>query len=201
MVVLVFMCCVMAGAGSLPAASSDDHLWFVVRTAPPRTRLELRHYARVADGPYYTRGMALAVNDPDDIEAMAAWGNQLWLVFAPRPGDTTRRETFAVQVQRNAAMEGWYHEPHDHLRAVTSIEGAGNLTGLVGTADGPSPAAAVAGSSVARRSHAPRPAAARLAARCRRRRRACPGPDRRAGPPRRFAHGPPPHRRGHLVDR
>jgi uncharacterized RDD family membrane protein YckC len=136
-VVLVFMCCVMAGAGSLPAASSDDHLWFVVRTAPPRTRLELRHYARVADGPYYTRGMALAVNDPDDIEAMAAWGNQLWLVFAPRPGDTTRRETFTVQVQRNAAMEGWYHEPHDHLRAVTSIEGAGNLTGLVGTADGP----------------------------------------------------------------
>jgi uncharacterized RDD family membrane protein YckC len=124
-------------AGSLPAASSDDHLWFVVRTAPPGSRLDLRHYARDADGPYYTRGLTLAVNDPDDIEAMAAWGNQLWLVFAPRPGDMTRRETFTVQAQRSPALEGWYYEPHDHLRAVTSLEGAGSVTGLVGTADGP----------------------------------------------------------------
>jgi uncharacterized RDD family membrane protein YckC len=129
--------CLMAAAGSLPAASSDDHLWFVVRTPPPGARLELRHCARDADGPYYTRGLTLAVNDPDDIEAMAAWGNQLWLVFAPGPAETTRRETFTVQVQRNPALEGWYHEPHDHLRAVTSIESAGSLTGLVGTADGP----------------------------------------------------------------
>jgi uncharacterized RDD family membrane protein YckC len=127
----------MAGAGSLPAASSDDHAWFVVRTAPPGARIELRHYARDAVGPYYTRGLTLAVKDPDDIEAMAAWGNQLWLVFAPRPAETTLRETFTVQVQRYPALEGWYHEPHDHLRAVASIEGAGSLAGLVGTADGP----------------------------------------------------------------
>jgi len=131
------MCGLMAAAGSLPAASSDDHLWFVVRTASPGARFDLRHHARDADGPYFTRGLTLAVDDPDDIEAMAAWGNQLWLVFAPRPGDLTRRETFTVQVRRNPALEGWYHEPHDHLRAVTSIEGAGSLTGLVGTADGP----------------------------------------------------------------
>jgi len=121
-------------AGSLPAASSDDHLWFVVRTG---ARLDLRHYARDADGPYYTRGLTLAVNNRDDIEAMAAWGSQLWLVFAPRPGDMTQRETFTVQVRRNPALEGWYYEPHDHLRAVTSIEGTGSVAGLVGTADGP----------------------------------------------------------------
>jgi uncharacterized RDD family membrane protein YckC len=135
--ILAWSCGLMAGAGGLPAASSDDHVWFVVRTAPPRARLELRHHARIAKGPYFTRGLTLAVNDPDDIEAMAAWGNQLWLVFAPKPDEAARRETFTVHVQRNPALEGWYHEPHDHLRAVTSLEGAGDLTGFVGTADGP----------------------------------------------------------------
>jgi uncharacterized RDD family membrane protein YckC len=135
--ILAFTCGLMAGAGSLPAASSDDHVWFVVRTAPPRARLELRHHDRNAKGPHYTRGLTLAVSDPGDIEAMAAWGNQLWLVFASSPVDTTRRETFTVLVQRNPALEGWYYEPHDHLRAVTSLEGAGSLRGLVGTADGP----------------------------------------------------------------
>ncbi|MHC4825021.1 MAG: RDD family protein [Planctomycetota bacterium] len=137
LVILACSCGLMAGAGALPAASSEDHVWFIVRSDAPRARLELRHCARDAGCPYYTRGLTLAVNDPNAIEAMAAWRNQLWLVFAPTPGEPARRETFTVQVQRNPALEVWYHEPHDHLRAVVSLNGAGSLGGFVGTADGP----------------------------------------------------------------
>jgi hypothetical protein len=140
---LVCSCLLLAGAGALPGASSDDHLWVIVRTPAPGSRIELRHCAPGTDGPFYTRGLTLAVDDPDAVEAMAAWGNQLWLVFAPTPpafptpGEAPRRETFTVQVHRNPALEAWYHVPHDRLRAVASLQGAGTLAGFVGTADGP----------------------------------------------------------------
>jgi uncharacterized RDD family membrane protein YckC len=99
--------------------------------------VELRHCARDTDGPFYSRGQTLAVDDSDAVEAMAAWDNQLWLVLAPTPGEGPRRGTFTVQVHRNPALEGWYLAPHDRLRAVASLEGAGSLAGFVGTADGP----------------------------------------------------------------
>jgi uncharacterized RDD family membrane protein YckC len=137
MAVLAFTWGFMSGAGALPAASSDDHLWFIVRTPAPGSRIELRHSACETEGPFYTRGLTLAVDVPEAVEAMAAWGNQLWLVFAPTPGEAPGRETFTVQVHRDPALEGWYHAPHDHLRAVAPLDGAGSLAGFVGTADGP----------------------------------------------------------------
>jgi uncharacterized RDD family membrane protein YckC len=126
----------MAGA-ALPAVSSDDHLWFIVQPSPAGSPLELRHVARESDDPYYTRGLTLGVGSTEAVEAMAAWDNQLWLVFAPTTGETPRRETFTVQVHRNPALESWYHAPHDRLRAVASLEGSGSLAGFTATADGP----------------------------------------------------------------
>lgn len=115
-------------------ASSDEHLWFVVEQPGPRQdRLVLRHHARAMDGPYYGAGMPLTQMPA----AMAAWGSQLWLVFAPQRREERRRETFTVQVDRNPALGSYYFTPHDRLRVVESLPGLGKLAGFVGTADGP----------------------------------------------------------------
>lgn len=130
-------CLLMAGAGPLPAASSDDHAWFIVRTAPPGSRIELRHWALEMSGPHFATGMTLSVGEPDGVEAMAAWNNQLWLVFAPTPEEAARRETFTVQVYLNPALDVWYYAPPDRLLAIPSLPGTGKLAGFTATADGP----------------------------------------------------------------
>ena len=113
---LVCCCLLLAGAGALPGASSDDHLWVVVRTPAPGSRIELRHSAGGTDGPFYTRGLTLAVDAPEDVEAMAAWGNQLWLVFAPAPDGAGRRETFTVQVHRDPLRRRPHRRGHQKCR-------------------------------------------------------------------------------------
>ena len=48
---------VVAGSGPaaagvpLPAASSDEHIWFVVKSSLPQPLIELRHHAREMEGP------------------------------------------------------------------------------------------------------------------------------------------------------
>jgi uncharacterized RDD family membrane protein YckC len=127
----------MAGTDPLPAASSDDHVWFVVQTPKPAERVELRHWAPGERGPYYTSGLTLSVGEPDDVEAMAAWDNQLWLVFAPTTEKASHRETFTVLVYRSPDLGVWYEDPPDRLRAVPFLPGTGTLAGLAATADGP----------------------------------------------------------------
>ena len=134
----VLGCCLIlassAAGETLVAASSDDHLWFIVRLAEPKRPVVLRHHARAMEGPYYSQGVPLSRFPV----AMAAWDNELWLVFAPKPGQTPpRRETFTVRVEQDPALGGYYHTPHDHLRVVSSLEGLGKLVAFVGTAGGP----------------------------------------------------------------
>ncbi len=118
----------------LPGASSDDHLWVVVdRDDPTGERITLQHDAREADGSHLSGALPLS-RVP---EAIAAWDNRLWLVMPPQRQDRQRREAFTVEILFNPLLRSWFHSPHDHLRAVESIEGAGRLEGLVGTAEGP----------------------------------------------------------------
>ncbi len=92
----------VAAGGPLPAASSDEHIWFVVESSPPQPRIELRHHATEMDGPFYSRGVPLSRTP----EAMAAWGNRLWLIYdGPKLGQTSvRREVFTVEVVLNPAL-------------------------------------------------------------------------------------------------
>jgi uncharacterized RDD family membrane protein YckC len=123
-----------AAGEPMMAASSDNHLWFVVQLAQPGRPIVLRHHALEMEGPYHSKGLPLARFPV----AMAAWGNQLWIVFPPKRGQVPlRRETFTVQVDHNPAFGGYYHTPHDHLRVVESLEGLGKLVGFVGAAGGP----------------------------------------------------------------
>ncbi len=123
-----------AAAEALPAASSDEHLWFVVETERPEPRIELRHHTPQMDGPFYSQGLPLSRMP----QAMAAWDNQLWLIYGPKRSKTSlRREVFTVQVERNPALGIYFHHPHDRLRAMTSLDSPGVLSDFVGTAQGP----------------------------------------------------------------
>ncbi len=116
----------------LPATSSDHHLWYVVERSTPAPGIELRHAARSMEDAQYSRAMPLSGRP----EALAAWGQQLWLIYAPtEPG--RGRDVFTVQVERNPAIGGWFFRPHDRLRAVASLRATGQLVDFVGTARGP----------------------------------------------------------------
>jgi uncharacterized RDD family membrane protein YckC len=116
-------------AEQLMSASSGDHGWFVVEHPTAQARFELHHYARTMDGPHYNTGLALGRMP----RVMAAWGNQLWLIFE----EARRREVFTVGVHHNPVLGVWQHQPPDRLRAVARIEHAGEIVAAAGTPQGP----------------------------------------------------------------
>lgn len=118
-----------AGAERLMSVSSVDHGWFIVERRAAETRFELHHFARTMDGPHYNRGLPL----PRMPRVMAAWGNQLWLIFE----DQGRREVFTVQVHYSPVLDAWQHQPPDRLRAVARIETPGEIVAAAGTPQGP----------------------------------------------------------------
>ncbi|MEE8155218.1 MAG: hypothetical protein V3T53_09735, partial [Phycisphaerales bacterium] len=123
-----------ASAGDLVGASSDDHLWFVAPSSGANDALMLYHHALEMDGPHYSRGRPLH----ELPEAMAAWTNRLWLIFAPKiSADQPDRETFTVEVQRHPAIGVYSFDPADRLSVVASLDGLGNLVGFVGMPQGP----------------------------------------------------------------
>ena len=127
-------------AEGLAAAAADEHLWFVVPPARSPGPIILRHHARASGGPHYTRGLELGRSPNDVPEAMAAWGERLWLVFDPRPGlgaTDVRRQAFTVRIRLNPAFGGWFYDPPDRLVVLSALEGRGVLAGFVGTDQGP----------------------------------------------------------------
>ncbi|MHC4946869.1 MAG: RDD family protein [Planctomycetota bacterium] len=139
--VLVLGAATVPAAGAcgdaMTAAASADHLWLAVRSSGPEPRIELFHHAVAMDGPHVRSRIELTVEP----EAMAAWGDRLWLVFPARADSSEsgrmRRDVFSVQIRLDRALGTWALEPPDRLRAVASLPGAGRLAGLVGTVDGP----------------------------------------------------------------
>lgn len=125
-VTMLLLCGAPCAGDVLPSASSHDHAWFVVTRGAV---LELYHYARSTDGPYYDRGLPLTQVP----RAMAAWGNQLWLIFET----AGRRDVVSTQVYRNPDLGGWHHRPHDRFRAVGPLEALGELVDVTGSPGGP----------------------------------------------------------------
>ena len=111
------------------SVSSGDHAWFIVERGFAEPRFELYHHARNMDGPHYNKGLPL----PQMPKVMAAWGNQLWLIFEARG----IREVFTVHVHHNSILGAWQHQPPDRLRAVARLETPGELVAAAGTPQGP----------------------------------------------------------------
>ena len=125
-------CCLTPAAPAaerLMSVSSGEHAWFIVDRSAAEPRFDLHHYAMTMDGPHDNRGLTL----PQMPKAMAAWGNQLWLIFDA----AGRREVFTVQVHQNPVLGAWQHHPRDRLRAVARIEMPGEIIAAAGTPRGP----------------------------------------------------------------
>ena len=126
------VCCLTPAAPAaerLMSVSSGEHAWFIVKHRAAEPRFELHHHAMTMDGPYDNKGLSL----PQMPRAMAAWGNQLWLIFESE----ARREVFTVRVHYNAVLGAWQHHPPDRLRAVALIETPGEIVTAAGTPQGP----------------------------------------------------------------
>ncbi len=126
------VCCLTPAAPAaqrLMSVSSGDHAWFIVERCAAEPRFELHHHARTMDGPHYNKGLPL----PRMPKAMAAWGNQLWLIFEAQG----LREVFTVHVHHNPILGAWRHQPPDRLRAVARLDTAGELVAAAGTPQGP----------------------------------------------------------------
>lgn len=77
-----------AFADEMVSASSADHLWFVVPTPDTDSPLILLHHAREMEGPYFSPDRTL----PEAPIAMAAWDNQVWMIFPAKPGSDPPNE-------------------------------------------------------------------------------------------------------------
>ncbi len=115
-------------AGGIPASGADEHLWFVAPGVPT----VLRHHAVDPWGAAQTRGLSLK----EMPEAIAAWGDQVWVLFPPE-GPAPGRLVFTVRVRRNPAFGGHSFDPPDRLRLLGALEGTGQVAGFVGSAEGP----------------------------------------------------------------
>lgn len=71
-------------------------------------------------------------------EAMAAFGDDLWLAFAPQPTNgSPLREVYRVQARRHPLHGGYYLVPHGRLEPMPALPAVGRMAGFVGSARGP----------------------------------------------------------------
>jgi hypothetical protein len=115
-------------------ASSGEHLWVVVPSDRDPQRWHLLHHAWEMDGPYYSPQPVGLSREP---EAMAAYGERLWLIFPPRGEGPPQRGVFTVAVERDAALEIYRPTPRDRLQILEALPAAGRLTSFVATDRGP----------------------------------------------------------------
>ncbi|MBS0191909.1 MAG: RDD family protein [Planctomycetes bacterium] len=122
---------------SYPAAT---YSWFVFPAAggsgyvlahlPPRIR-ESESGPAVEDGVFRS---ALRVEQPP--EAMAAWGNALYVAFAARQGDETH-SVYSIRAKRFADSTLWTDEPSGRLEALPGLPGNERLVGFTAVEAGP----------------------------------------------------------------
>lgn len=120
-------------ADRLVGAASDDHLWLVVETGSPETKVSLLHHALAMD-----RGEIRAQIDLQAVpDAMAAWDDQVWMVFPIEPDAVgSGREVFTLRVEVDPTLGLHVVSPRDRLGVATPLPGQGTLAGFVGTGDG-----------------------------------------------------------------
>lgn len=118
----------------LPAASSDEHIWFVAPDEQDPDLYRLFVHGLPMDGPHY-RGFFTMSRQP---EAMAAWDQRVWLVMSGDPDDEQpQRQVLHLKAQRLPVQGLYVPEPENRFRIGPSLPGRAVLAGLAGTKDGP----------------------------------------------------------------
>lgn len=137
-------------AGSFPIttgagpnrATTPGHAWAVLEVSDASVKAALLHLPpRATEG---AAGAEMGTVRPGAYlttapERLAAWANEVWLVFPPetiRPGERMRRVSQTAAV-RSAIGALWVSSPEGRLRPLPSLPGEGRLLGFVGSDDGP----------------------------------------------------------------
>jgi uncharacterized RDD family membrane protein YckC len=116
----------------LPGAASGREVWVALpdRESPGRT--SLMHLSSDRDPP--TIRVAAAV--PGEIESVAAWGSEAWMVLRPRAGDPSRREVVTLESARNPASGLDYSWPREGPMLLPSLPGSGSLLAFAADSGG-----------------------------------------------------------------
>lgn len=96
-------------ADELMVASSEEHVWAVVRDPSNRSTWRLVHHATGMDGAYSR--VARTLDAPP--RAMAARGNQVLLIMPPQLPSGTELDLLGLRVQQNVALETFFDVPLD----------------------------------------------------------------------------------------
>ncbi len=118
----------------LPAASSDDHIWFVIPDENDPDRYRLAVHGLPMDGPYFRQFFSMH----DEPAAMAAWGRRVWLVMPPDPeADRPSRQVLHLAAEQLPVQGLYMPSPEDRFRVAPMLPAAAELAGFAGTAKGP----------------------------------------------------------------
>ena len=110
-------------------AASAEHLWFVSQSQQPPGTVELCHHALAMDAPHY-RPLVPLTQTP---EALAAWGERLWITFPPKLQQADpQRETYTLAVFRDRPQG-----PFRDRGAAAGARKAGGAGWHLGGAGGP----------------------------------------------------------------
>lgn len=152
---LAFVPCAKAaqplpGAGSFPTTAgtgaaqtgTPSHAWAVLEVDDANVRAVMLHLPPRAT--VSAAGSEMGTVRPAAYltaapERLAAWANNVWLVFPSEPtraGERMRRVAQVAAV-RSAIGSLWVSAPEGRLRPLPSLPGKGRLLGFAGSPDGP----------------------------------------------------------------
>lgn len=117
----------------MPGASSGRSLWFAMEDPEDPRRSRVMHVSTDRE-PATVRVAAVLEGE---VEAIAAWDDQAWIVLAPRSDDRPRREVVTLQTARNPASGLDYSWPREGPRLLPSLPGEGRLLAFAADAEGP----------------------------------------------------------------
>lgn len=70
-------------------------------------------------------------------KAIAAWGDRVWIVFAPSDQSDSAGEVWALRAVRNPAFETWFNDPVDRLELRPALPSRLALESFIADAAGP----------------------------------------------------------------
>lgn len=117
----------------LPGAASGPNIWFATSDPERERRSVIHHHATDREAPLVRVAAAL----DGGVEAMAAFGDRVWIVLSPRAGTDPRREVVTLETARNPVSELDYSWPREGPMLLPSLPGRGRLMGFAADASGP----------------------------------------------------------------
>jgi uncharacterized RDD family membrane protein YckC len=115
----------------LEATSSAEHVWLLFRTTDQPPKYHLFHHALAVKHPWIRLQRTLE-SEP---EAIAAWGDRVWILFPARAG-TAQLQVRTLLAVAAPAGAGFVTAPANRLGVVAPLSTSRRVLGFVGAGDG-----------------------------------------------------------------